>query len=114
VNVDHYREVLLAERGRVTEALERLHADNALRQDEEAPESGLADTATGTLDRELDYTLEEASEETLREIDDAVARIDAGTYGVCISCGKPIDEERLEAMPWAAKCIECKRLEVRP
>ena len=114
MNVEHYREALLAEREQVSEAIERLHSDNALRQDEEAPESGLADTATGTLDRELDYTLEEASEETLREIDEALARIDAGGFGVCISCGKPIAEERLEAMPWAAKCIECKRLEERP
>ena len=53
-----------------------------------------------TYDRELDYSLEENSETVLREIDAALQRIEDGTYGVCEGCGKPIEEERLEAIPW--------------
>ena len=41
------------------------------------------------------------------------ADIDDGTFGTCGRCGKPISEERLEAMPYATLCIECKRLEER-
>lgn len=44
----------------------------------------------------------------LRAVDEAVARLDAGTYGVCQSCGGPIGEARLEAMPDATLCVSCK------
>lgn len=44
----------------------------------------------------------------LQAVDDAVARLDSGTYGVCESCGGPIGEARLEAMPDATLCVACK------
>jgi RNA polymerase-binding transcription factor len=113
VNTERFREVLLEERRRVSHALAYLHEENAGSQDDEMPETGLADTATVTLDRELDYSLEENSTRLLDEIDAALKRIDEGTFGLCVSCGKPIPEERLEAMPHALKCIDCKRLEER-
>ena len=62
-----------------------------------------------TYDRELDYSLEENSETVLREIDAALQRIEDGTYGVCEGCGKPIEEERLEAIPWTRLCIDDAR-----
>lgn len=43
----------------------------------------------------------------LEELDAAEARIDAGTYGICAKCGRPIAEERLDALPTATKCIDC-------
>jgi DnaK suppressor protein len=46
-------------------------------------------------------------------INDALKRIEDGTYGICANCGKPIGEERLAAIPWATHCIDCKRLEER-
>jgi DnaK suppressor protein len=113
VNTDRFREVLIEERRRVSEALEYLHEENAGSQNEEMPENGIADTATVTLDRELDYSLEENSTRVLDEIDAALKRIEEGTFGKCTNCGKPIAEERLEAMPHATKCIDCKRLEER-
>ncbi len=48
--------------------------------------------------------------ETLQDIEDALAKFDAGTYGECESCGKPIPEARLEAMPAARVCIDCASL----
>ena len=77
------------------------------------PETGMADTATVTVDRELDYSLEENSANVLREIDAALLRIDDGSFGTCTQCGNAIPEERLEAMPWVTLCIDCKRLEER-
>jgi DnaK suppressor protein len=44
-------------------------------------------------------------EAELKDIDDALRRLDDGTYGICEECGKPIDEARLEAMPWARYCV---------
>jgi len=42
----------------------------------------------------------------LQEVDNALARIDDGTYGRCIVCGQPIPQQRLEAIPWAARCVK--------
>jgi RNA polymerase-binding transcription factor DksA len=69
----------------------------------------LADTATAMYDRELDEGLEEGARETLVGIDAALARIEAGTYGICEGCGKPIAAERLAAIPWARLCIDDQR-----
>jgi DnaK suppressor protein len=113
VNSERFRELLLDERQRVSDAIAHLHAENAGSQDDEAPETGDADTATVTLDRELDYSLEENSTRVLDEIDSALRRIEDGTFGTCQRCGNAIALERLEAMPYATKCIDCKRLEER-
>jgi len=81
--------------------------------DDETTDNHLAETATVTLDREIDYTLEENSEHVLSSIDGALGRIDDGTYGNCLNCGTAIAEDRLAAIPWATHCIDCKRLEER-
>jgi DnaK suppressor protein len=114
IDVDRFREVLLEERRRVEAAIENLHADHPGTMSDETGEDAvydnhLADTATETYDRELDYTLEENSEHLLGEIEAALKRIEDDTYGVCSNCGKPIPEERLEALPWATLCIDCQR-----
>ena len=114
IDTNRFRETLLEERTRVVAAIENLHEDHSGSLSDEAGEetaydNHLADTATETYDRELDYTLEENSEHVLREIDAALKRIDEGTYGTCTNCGNPIPEERLEARPWATLCIGCKR-----
>ena len=113
MNTERFRELLLDERQRVSDAIAHLHAENAGSQDDEVPETGDADTATVTLDRELDYSLEENSTRVLDEIESALRRIEDGTFGACERCGKTIALERLEAMPYATKCIDCKRLEER-
>ena len=114
IDTDRFREALLEERRRVEAALQNLHDENSGTLSEDAGEetaydNHLADTATETYDRELDYTLEENSEHVLAEIDAALTRIENGTYGSCTNCGKQIPEERLEALPWATLCIDCQR-----
>jgi DnaK suppressor protein len=116
VDVDRFRELLREERQRVVDAIEYLHKENPGSIEEETEDEtsdNLAETATATLDREIDYTLEENSENVLSAIDGALARIEQGTYGTCVNCGKPISDERLAAIPWATQCIDCKRLEER-
>jgi DnaK suppressor protein len=114
IDVSRFQGALLEERRRVAAAIDNLHEDH---QGSMADESGedavfdnhLADTATETYDRELDYTLEENSEHVLADIDAALKRIEDGTYGVCTNCDQRIPEERLEARPWATLCIGCQR-----
>jgi len=114
IDTSRFRDALLEERRRVTAAIQNLHDDHPGSISDETGEDAvfdnhLADTATETYDRELDYTLEENSEHVLAEIDSALERIEAGTYGTCTNCGKQIPEERLEALPWATLCIDCRR-----
>lgn len=120
IDTDRFRGLLLEKRSAVVEALEYLHKENPGSLEEATGElvSGsadqhMADTATETVDREIDYTLEETDGRLLQAIDDALARIEAGTYGTCVNCGAQVAPERLEAMPWATLCIECKRKEER-
>jgi DnaK suppressor protein len=114
IDTAHFRDVLLEERQRVLAAIEYLHEENpGSIADETGDWAGvdnhLGDTATETLDRELDQTLEENSDHVLAAIEAALKRIEDGTYGICSNCGSPISLERLEAMPWADLCIEDKR-----
>ena len=112
-----FRKRLLDERKRVMDAIEYLQHENpgSLEDDgeERRPDNHLAETATVMLDRELDYTLEENATRALKAIDAALERIDDGTFGTCRSCGRPIRPERLEAIPYATLCIECKRKDER-
>jgi DnaK suppressor protein len=120
VGTEQFRELLQEKRQAVVEALDYLHKENPGSLEEQTGElvSGsadqhMADTATETVDREIDYTLEETDGRLLAAIDAALARIESGTYGICVNCGAQIAPERLEAMPWATLCIDCKRKEER-
>jgi DnaK suppressor protein len=120
LNVERFRGLLLERREAVMNALDNLHKENAGSLEDETGElvSGsadqhMADTATETVEREIGNTLEEHDERLLEAIDAALQRIESGTYGKCVNCGAQIPEERLEAMPWATLCIECKRKEER-
>jgi RNA polymerase-binding protein DksA len=119
VDPNYFRTLLEEERRRVAEAINYLHAENPGTIEDETEEvvglgeNHLGETASVTLDREIDYTLEENSGHVLNEIDDALVRLADGTYGKCRGCGGEIPTERLEAMPWATQCIDCKRREER-
>ena len=99
-------------------AIEYLHKENPgsiedETEDQTQDNNHMAETATATLDREIDYTLEENSENVLAAIDAALKRIEDGTYGICVDRGEQIPVERLEAIPWTTLCIDCKRLQER-
>lgn len=117
MTTEEARTRLLEERERVVAALDYLHEENAGSLHEEAEEATIADnvgeTATVTLDRQIDYSLEEASNHVLAAIDAALQRIENGSYGSCQTCGKPIGDDRLEAIPYATQCIDCRRREER-
>jgi RNA polymerase-binding transcription factor DksA len=68
-----------------------------------------ADTSDMTFQRELDLTVRNIAEQRRAEVEEALARQRAGTYGICAECGRPINPERLRARPEATLCIECAR-----
>jgi len=118
IDAERFRTILEEERRRVVAAISYLHEENPGSIIDETEEIGgtdnhLAETATVTLDREIDYTLEENSEHVLTEIDGALTRIAEGSFGRCRTCDGLIPEERLEALPWATECIDCRRREER-
>ena len=118
VDAERFRTILEEERRRVVAAISYLHEENPGSIIDETEEIGgtdnhLAETATVTLDREIDYTLEENSEHVLTEIDGALRRIAEGSFGRCRTCDGLIPGERLEALPWATECIDCRRREER-
>jgi len=61
--------------------------------------------------RGMDYALMEMESATLRRIDEAIVRLDGGTYGLCSDCGDKISEARLEALPFALTCRDCQEQE---
>lgn len=80
-------------------------------EEEPDPEShgrDQADLATIAELREAMLALSKAEREQIREIDEAIARIEDGTYGTCNECGNAIPEKRLKALPHATLCVECK------
>jgi DnaK suppressor protein len=117
IDIDEVRTRLLQEKESVASDLDKLRADLGRSIEDAVEEDGNdshpGDVATETYDREMEMTLEETLERRLEEIESALQRVDEGTYGICEVCGKPIDPERLEALPYATKCIEDKRREER-
>jgi RNA polymerase-binding protein DksA len=69
----------------------------------------MADLGTDNYEQEFALGLMNSERRLLTEIDEALQRIEAGTYGICLGTGKPIPKARLEAQPWARYCVEYAR-----
>ena len=67
------------------------------------------DLASEERDREINFILSDRERVKIKQIDDALDRLDQGTYGVCESCGLEIAEERLQAMPFTRLCRDCQQ-----
>jgi DnaK suppressor protein len=103
VDPDRARELLATERARIERALSRLgHEDDA----EEADDQDPINLAADLYQDELDEGLAEDLRRELEAVDRAEARLAAGTYGLSVVSGKPIPDERLEAIPTAERLVE--------
>src|ERR1051326_5360864 len=101
-----YKDALLKKRGEilVAEGIKRLQASM-----ENNPRQGdMADQASGNNEVHIQLKLKQTDAKILQAIEEALQRIDKGTYGVCRDCGEPIAEARLNAIPWTRVCITCK------
>jgi len=107
------RAELVAERASYMEASESLRIEAEQLAEDMEPgdiqfdeESGEGDTLG--VERERDLLLSAQARAAVDEIDHALAKMDAGTYGICERCGNPIPKARLKALPYAALCVACK------
>jgi RNA polymerase-binding protein DksA len=73
----------------------------------------MADVASDDIDRKMIEALGSQELKRLKLIDSALTRIEQGKYGLCMKCGKRIPQDRLEAIPYALMCIDCKTIEER-
>jgi DnaK suppressor protein len=73
-------------------------------------DAGFSDRSHSTEERSSVIAVVRALRSNLHDVDRALAKIAGGTYGTCERCGRPIADERLEAIPWALLCIDCKKL----
>ena len=114
MDIEHFRTALLEERKRVVDAIEYLKKETPGSLEDETEESSgvenhLADQAAGRSTARSTTRSRRTRSRCSQQIDAALARIEAGTYGICERGDKPIAEERLEARPWATLCIDHQR-----
>jgi RNA polymerase-binding protein DksA len=115
-----FREMLMAKRSQLSGTVQQLR-DDALHKNRQESTGDLssmpihmADIGSDNWEQEFTLDLLANENELLREIDQALERIDNGTYGICLATNKPIQKRRLRAKPWAKYCIEYAReLELR-
>ena len=84
-----------------------------LRAGQESADDGtedIVDRANNAYNRELMFSLSDNERATLLQIENALRRMDEGSYGRCANCGQMISVKRLEAVPWARFCIDCQEL----
>ena len=84
--------------GKITDDVK--HADKP-------PEQDFSEQAIEAENDEVLDALGNAARDEVEKIKQAISRIDAGTYGICLICGEPIKKERLSALPYANQCIRC-------
>jgi len=98
------RAALLAERGRLlAEIEETIVAPGPMTYGSQAA------VASEVFEQQRDLALRGRAQQQLQLVDAAIARLEDGSFGRCLRCGRPIAPERLEVLPWAAHCIDCQR-----
>ena len=103
-----YKDALLRKRGEILSSgggvkpLQQSGMDNNSRQGD------LADQASGNNEVHIQLKLKQTDAKILQAIEEALWRMEKGTYGICRDCGEPIAPARLNAIPWTRVCITCK------
>ncbi len=106
--LEKYRRLLEEKKNSLSAELAK--ARTAEEETTEEATQDIADKAVSSYTREFLYSLSDGDRTTLLQIDEALDRIDEGTYGMCTSCSAPMAEKRLMAVPWTPYCIDCKEL----
>ena len=113
--MNEYKDRLLALRARLRGDVTQL-ADEALKRNRQEASGDLstmpihmADIGSDNFEQDFTLTLLESEEGTLEQIEIALARIADGTYGTCENCGATIPKPRLQAIPYAMRCVDCAR-----
>ncbi len=116
-DLERFKKILVEVRRKIAGDLQHLEGDslNTNQRDSSGDLSGysfhMADMATDNFDREFTLGLASNEQQTLNTVDNAIRKIDDGTYGTCEECSKMITMKRLAAMPHARLCIKCQEIE---
>jgi len=113
-DLDYFKEIILKKREKVGKNLDYLR--NVVLDSTTKEASGehssysyhMADQGTDAMEREKAFLFASRDEKYLKQLDDALSRIENGTFGVCRVCGKDIGHKRLEAVPTTTICYDCK------
>ena len=112
MDVEFFKDALLRKRTEIlgTGGIKPLQAsmENNTRQGD------MADQAAGNNEVHIQLRLKQTDAKILQAIDEALMRIEKGTFGICRDCGEPIAEARLNAIPWTRVCITCKEKQKNP
>ncbi|MDT5270476.1 MAG: DnaK suppressor protein [Acidobacteriota bacterium] len=108
--LDHYRTVLLEQLRQQTETARENQSDALEFAANDDGVKDVADQSVNDVNQEIEYRLSERASQLVADIDQALLRLDEGSYGVCARCGKDIPERRLDALPTARYDAECQTL----
>ena len=112
-DLDHFKTIILEKRQEILEELESLKSTmmdvtTGQYETENSTYSSHMEQGTDAMEREKTFLFASREGKFLNYLDDALLRIEKGTYGFCTECGNLMDKERLEAVPHAHQCIDCK------
>ena len=112
--VKQLRQLLITERAKLAGEIRSIAEENSKSPREASGDLSaytvhMADMAADTYERELSMNLVSSEQEILYQIDDALKRLEDGSFGVCQQCNQPIVMSRLKAVPYASMCINCQR-----
>ena len=107
MNVSTYRDSLLAKRAEL-EQTAGLRPLQTSMEHNNGRQGDMADQASGNNEVHIQLRLKQTDAKILQAIDEALARIEKGSYGICRDCGEEIAPARLNAIPWTRVCITCK------
>jgi DnaK suppressor protein len=108
MNLNQYKQRLLAQEQELSARVERAMA--SVREPADGSAHDIGDDASTDELKEEQFAEAEADRTVLNQVRDALARIDNGTFGTCVVDGEPIEEARLEAMPWTPYCLRHQQL----
>jgi RNA polymerase-binding protein DksA len=111
----HFRQLLITERAKFANEIRSIAQDASKSPREASGDlSGytvhMADMSADTYERELSMNMVSNEQEILYQIDDALKRLDDGSFGICQQCSQPITMSRLKVVPYASLCINCQRV----
>lgn len=110
--IEKMREIMLEQKKEIMESLAKQSSDFKKILEEQSSGDEM-DLATDVIDRQMLEALNVQDSNRLQAIDNAFIRMQQGKYGICIRCNKEIPQGRLEALPTALMCIQCKSLDER-
>jgi DnaK suppressor protein len=105
---EKYRRALVEKKDAISR--EMLKNKDAGEENAEENTQDIADKASSSYTKEFLFSLSDGERLLLQLIDQALVRIEEGTYGLCTHCGNPLPEKRLDAVPWTPYCVDCMEL----